>query len=277
MWDLRDPKNSTKHLREHERWVQKQILQQPLFRSLTRDYDHWSMIMKNLLRFKEYWVAVEKGYNEQDSRDKLTPAEITSPEEMKLKDLKAKNYLFQSIDKSILKTITQKEISKQLWDSMKVKCQGNARVKRAQLNRLRQDFEVLEAKDIDQLSVDALQSSLLVHEQKFKAGGEEEQALKVTHEDHYGGRGQRRIGLRGGVEESEEMVLMAYIEKAEDDKDVVWYIDSGCSNHMCGDLSLFCDVTKGNSKVVRLGNSASMEVVGKGSVCLTIKGINYVV
>ncbi|XP_074363226.1 uncharacterized protein LOC141703678 [Apium graveolens] len=331
------------------------------------DYDHWSMIMKNFLRSKEYWVAVEKGYNEPDSRDKLTPAEITSLEEMKLKDLKAKNYLFQSIDKSILKTITQKETSKQLWDSVKVKCQGNARVKRAQLNRLRRDFEVLamkqgesitdyfgrvmtiandtrnygedmadvkivekilrtltdkwnyvvcsieEAKDIDQLSVDALQSSLLVHEQKFKAGGEEEQALKVTHEDHYGGRGQRRIGLRGGrgqgrgrqpwskatiesykchklghfqyecqanyagVEESEEMVLMAYIEKAGDDKDVVWYIDSGCSNHMCGNLSLFCDVTKGNSKVVRLGNSASMEVAGKGSVCLTIKGINYVV
>lgn len=62
---------------------------------------------------------------------------------MRLKDLKAKNYLFQSIDRTILKTITQKETSKQLWDSMKMKCQGNARVQRAQLNRLRRDFEVL--------------------------------------------------------------------------------------------------------------------------------------
>lgn len=137
---------------------------------------------------------------------------------MKLKDLKAKNYLFQSLDKSILKTITQKETSKQLWDSIKMKCQRNARVQRAQLNRHRRNFEVMamkqgesiadyfgrvmvvandmgnygeditdvkiiekilrtltekwnyivcsveEVKDIDKLSVDALQSSLLVHE-----------------------------------------------------------------------------------------------------------------
>lgn len=107
-----------------------------------------------------------------------------------------------------------------MWDSMKVKYQGNAQVQRAQLQTLRRDFELLEmrpgetindyfgrvmvvsndmrncgedmpdvkivekilrtlaekfnyivcsieeSKDIDSLSIDALQSSLLVHEQK---------------------------------------------------------------------------------------------------------------
>ena len=57
-------------------------------------------------------------------------------EETKLKDLKIKNYLFQAIDKTILKTIAHKETVKQLWDSMKVKYQGNARVQRAQLQML---------------------------------------------------------------------------------------------------------------------------------------------
>ncbi|KAI5387042.1 hypothetical protein KIW84_073263 [Lathyrus oleraceus] len=56
--------------------------------------------------------------------DGMTPTQKKNLEKMKLKDLKAKNYLFQSLDKSILKTITQKETSKQLWDSMKMKCQG---------------------------------------------------------------------------------------------------------------------------------------------------------
>ena len=51
--------------------------------------------MKNLLRSKEHWIAVETCYTEPESRDKMTAAEITSLEEMKLKDLKAKNYLFQ--------------------------------------------------------------------------------------------------------------------------------------------------------------------------------------
>ncbi|XP_050878566.1 uncharacterized protein LOC127082376 [Lathyrus oleraceus] len=134
---------------------------------------------------------------------------------------------------------------------MKMKCQGNVRVKRAQPNRLRRDFEVLamkqgesindyfgrvmtvandmrnygedvsdvnivekilrtlndkwnyiicsieEANDIDQLFVDALQSSLLVHEQKFKGCGGEEHVLKVTHEG-YGGRGRGKAAFGGG-------------------------------------------------------------------------------
>ncbi|KAL8155990.1 hypothetical protein AgCh_001157 [Apium graveolens] len=73
------------------------------------------------------------------------------------------------------------------------------------------------------------------------------------------------------------MVLMAYVDTRGSDRDVVWYIDSGCSNHMCGDSSLFCELEEGFNKVVRLGNYASMNVVGKGSVRLTIKGVNHLV
>ncbi|KAI9194130.1 hypothetical protein LWI28_003355 [Acer negundo] len=40
-----------------------------------------------------------------------------------------------------------------------------------------------ESKDIDRLSIDELQSSLVVHEQKFHRHNGEEQALKVTFED----------------------------------------------------------------------------------------------
>lgn len=62
-----------------------------------------------------------------------------------MKDLKAKNYLIQSIDKSILKTITQKETVKLLWESMNVKYRGNARAKRGQPQRFQRVlFETLE-------------------------------------------------------------------------------------------------------------------------------------
>jgi len=176
------------------------------------------MLMENLLRSKEYWSVIEMRYAESAPGEVLTNAQRKTLEETKLKDLKVKNYLFQSIDKSILKIITQKETAKQLWDSMKVKYQGNARVQRAQLQILRRNFEVLEmklgesvtdyfekvmlvandmrnlgenmsdmkiverilrtltekynyivfsieeSKDINHLSVDELQSSLLVHE-----------------------------------------------------------------------------------------------------------------
>lgn len=49
-----------------------------------------------------------------------------------------------------------------------------------------------ESKDIDTLSVDALQSSLMVHEQKFKKEGGEEQALAVSYYEGQGGRERGR-------------------------------------------------------------------------------------
>nr|CBL94144.1 putative copia-type polyprotein [Malus domestica] len=64
-------------------------------------------------------------------------------DELKLKDLKGKNYLFQAIDRSILETILKKDI----WDSLKQKYQGIAHVKRAQLQTLRKEFEVLHMKN----------------------------------------------------------------------------------------------------------------------------------
>ncbi|KAH0720094.1 hypothetical protein KY284_005124 [Solanum tuberosum] len=77
----------------------------------------------------------------------LTYAQREELEARKLKDLKAKNYLFQKIDRPIPKAILCKETLKDIWDSMKKKYQGFTRVKRAQLQALRKDFETLEIKE----------------------------------------------------------------------------------------------------------------------------------
>jgi len=72
----------------------------------------------------------------------VTEAQQKKLEELKLKDLKVKNNLFQAIDRTIL----EKNTSKQIWDSMKRKYKGNARVKRSILQTLRKEFETLEMK-----------------------------------------------------------------------------------------------------------------------------------
>ncbi|KAI9187123.1 hypothetical protein LWI28_024667 [Acer negundo] len=134
---------------------------QPSIPRFDGHYGYWSMLMENFLRSKEYW---------------------------------------QAIDRSILETILCKESSKEIWESMKKKYQGSSRVKRAQLQALRKDFETLQmkgsesvtnyyartmgivnkSKDIDTFSLDELQSSLLVHEQKMnRSTTSDEQALKA--------------------------------------------------------------------------------------------------
>lgn len=181
-------------------------------------------------------------------------------EELRLKDFKAKNYLFSSIDKTVFKTITKKGTTKEIWESMKTKFQGSAMVKRAQLQALRREFEVLEtkegetinhyfdrvmivsnsmrncgevveevkivekilmtltykfnyvvwsieeSKDLNELTVDELQSSLLVHEQKLvRKTVTNDQALRVGVDygrgrnrgcGNYQGRGRRHNSSR---------------------------------------------------------------------------------
>ncbi|CAM8902478.1 unnamed protein product [Rhodiola kirilowii] len=304
------------------------------------DYDHWSLIMENLLRSKEYWSVVESGIMETKENIVLNAAEQKLYDEAKLKDLKAKNYLFQAIDKSILKTITQKSTAKQLWNSMKSKYQGNERVQRAQLQRLRRVFEtqemkagesisdyfgrvmstandmtnynedlsvgkivekilrtltsdfnfvvcsIEESKDINKLTVDELQSSLLVHEPKVREKVVDEQVLKIEYDSpstrgrgrgysvrgatsSTRGRGRSGRYNRATVEcfrcrklghyqaecpnvekatnyvefnEQEELLLMAHAELEATERRGIWFLDSGCSNHMTGDKNWFVEI-----------------------------------
>lgn len=82
-------------------------------------YSHWAMLIENFLRSKEYWVVVENGVFA--AAEGATEVQKKNYEEQKLKDLKAKNYLFQALDRTILETIIKKDTSKSIWDSMKQK------------------------------------------------------------------------------------------------------------------------------------------------------------
>ncbi|GMY22929.1 Retrovirus-related Pol polyprotein from transposon TNT 1-94 [Fagus crenata] len=184
---------------------------QPAIPKFDGHYDHWSMLMENFLRSKEYWSLVETGVPATAEGVELIEAQQKSIANQKLKDLKVKNYLFQAIDRTIMETILNRDTVKHIWDSMKQKYQGSTRVKRAQLQAFRKEFEqvviiekilrsmtsrfdyvvcsVEESNKLDILTIDELQSSLLVHEQRMNGHGGDDQALKVTYDDRTGGRG----------------------------------------------------------------------------------------
>ncbi|CAA7024669.1 unnamed protein product [Microthlaspi erraticum] len=82
--------------------------------------------------------------------------------------------------------------------------------------------------------------------------------------------------------EEDEMLLMAFTdddhekllmvltgnEKGEE----VWFLDSGCSNHMCGNKSWFSTLDEEFRHSVKLGNNYQLKVMGKGNVSVQIDG-----
>ncbi|KAD5316822.1 hypothetical protein E3N88_16768 [Mikania micrantha] len=152
-----------------------QVLSVPKFDG---DYEHWSLLMKTLLRSKEYWSVIDPGFTEPREGVELMAAQRTDLETMRLEGLKAQNYLFQSIDKQIVKTMTHKETAKQIWDAMKNKYQGNARVKKEQLQRLRRDFEILEMKEGE--SVTDYVGRVMITANEMRNFGEEMTDVKIV-------------------------------------------------------------------------------------------------
>ncbi|GAU37152.1 hypothetical protein TSUD_293100 [Trifolium subterraneum] len=199
---------------------------QPAIPKFDRFYEHWAMCMENLLRSKELWTLVEQGVT--------VAAENATAEQRR--------------------TILNLETSRDIWEVMRRKYQGSTKVKRAQLQSLRREFEVLamgesetvneyfartlsianrmtaqgerteelvvvemilmsmpsrfnyvvcsieEANDINTLTIDGLQSSLLVHEGRMKTQNDQidEQALKVAAGGRGIGRGRGRNTTTGG-------------------------------------------------------------------------------
>jgi transposase InsO family protein len=79
------------------------------------------------------------------------------------------------------------------------------------------------------------------------------------------------------VETKEEMLLMALVKHEKTDTEHTWYLDSGCSNHMCGERSLFCELDSNFPKSVKLGNDSKLAVRGKGKIRFEVNGIVFVI
>lgn len=168
-----------------------------------------------------------------------------------------------------------------------------------------------ESNDVTSLTIDELQSSLLVHEQRMNGQKEEEQALRVSNSGRMGSRGRGRNSNRGGrgrgrqffnrgqiecfkchkfghyqyecpnsdenvnyaeFDDEEEILLMAQTESKTFPKKQVWFLESGCSNHMCGCKDWFYDLDENYRTTVKLGDNSRMSVMGKGSINLNIEG-----
>ena len=67
---------------------------QPAVPRFDGDYDHWSMLMENFLRSKEYWPLIEPGIEEPKDATTLIEAQKIELEAKRQEYLKVKNHLF---------------------------------------------------------------------------------------------------------------------------------------------------------------------------------------
>lgn len=174
-----------------------------------------------------------------------------------------------------------------------------------------------ESNDLDALTIGELQSSLLVHEQCLKAHVVEECALKVTFGESFGERGRGRgcfLGRGRGrgrcnfdksiiecynchqlghfqyecpkkeieakanyAEGNQEILLMVYVGEKEAIKEELWFPEPGYSNHMCGKREFFSDFDGDFREKMKLGDNSSMDVMGKGNVCMLVNGFVHII
>lgn len=71
-------------------------------------------------------------------------------------------------------------------------------------------------------------------------------------------------------EEEAVSLLMVCYEKEETKKNL-WYLDTGCSNHMCGDKSAFSTLDESYQDNVKFGDNSKVSVMGKGDVSIQTK------
>jgi len=70
---------------------------------------------------------------------------------------------------------------------------------------------------------------------------------------------------------------MAYMDMNKAHTTDVWFLDSGCSNHMCGKKEYFSNFNEKFRESVKLGNNTSMVVSGKGNIRLQVNGIAQII
>lgn len=75
------------------------------------------------------------------------------------------------------------------------------------------------------------------------------------------------------TEAEEEMVIMSYVNMQEDTTNKLWYLDSGCSNHMSGDKKLFATLDETFIEKVKLGDNSSLCVKGRGNINIEVNGV----
>jgi hypothetical protein len=109
-----------------------------------KNYDVWSIKMKNFLWSEDCWEAVVNGFQEPDpdgstSNDKCTEK---FPGELRKKDNKSLWLIQQGLEEYIFPKVAATDHAKHAWDTLEIAYQGTDKVKNAKLQTLRKSLRL---------------------------------------------------------------------------------------------------------------------------------------
>ncbi|XP_026396288.1 uncharacterized protein LOC113290919 [Papaver somniferum] len=220
------------------------------------------------------------------------------------KDKKALYYLDAKVDEEVMKKIQHATTTKKARDKLHTSYKGDDKVKNVRLQTARARFDYViaaieEGKDLKTMTIDGLMSSLCAHEYRMDLrsdAGSIEQAFQSKVSVMEKGSSSREVESKAskpkrrydkskvrcyhckklghyrkeyGVEERETLLLACSVyEEEELDK---WYLDTGCSNHMCGKKEQFHQLDESVRGDVSFGNKTKVQIMGKGKILIRLK------
>ncbi|KAL0320216.1 UNVERIFIED_CONTAM: Retrovirus-related Pol polyprotein from transposon TNT 1-94 [Sesamum radiatum] len=156
---------------------------------------------------------------------------------------------------------------------------------------------IKEAKDIESMSIDELNGSLVAHEKRMKRSQQvpveqvlrnlhlilkkmlpkEEEEVKLVVEVEVVGiaevvvKEEEKDETKSKRKEEEGDAFLLSQKKGTIENDVTWYLDNGASNHMTRDKSKFMHIDTKVTGDVLFGDDTKVEIKGKGTVILATK------
>ncbi|KAL4354891.1 hypothetical protein GQ457_06G009200 [Hibiscus cannabinus] len=215
-----------------------------------------------------------------------------------MKDLKALFFILHVVHETIFSRITRATTSKQAWTVLQSEFQGSTKVMVVKLQALRHQFETLLMKNnetvqdflsrvttitsqmeaygeqiTDETIVSKVLRSLPLKFDHVVAAIEESKDLLVFSFDELMGSLQSHevnCWYKDENKEEERKLFMA-IYNVDDVSNDVWFVDSGCSNHMTSVRSMFKDLDESYKIKVTLGDNKQVQVEGKGIVAVKVR------
>ncbi|KAJ8751984.1 hypothetical protein K2173_000730 [Erythroxylum novogranatense] len=235
-----------------------------------QNYQAWAVKMTVYLEALDLWEAVEEDYDVPPLPANPTVAQMKNHKERKTRKSKAKACLFSAISSTIFTRIMNLESAKEIWDYLKKEYQGSERTKNMQILNLIREFEMVKMKESE--SIKDYSDKLLGIINKVRLLGKDfsyERISKISSLEESKDLSSISLAeLVNALQAQEQRRMMRKEETTE---------DSGCTNHMTNDQTLFIEIDKTLISKVKIGNGEFISVKGKGTVAIeSLTGLKHI-